>query len=164
MNEKTTKILTIISITAAALFLIAVLVVLIVRNNKPEGYVKPLFDKNCITMSFDDAPGNKVGVTEGFTVAVPNSVSGNKKGINVCFASASDNKGNIKLELIDSDGNIVAESGLIKPGEYLETISKVYSKNLPKSDCDITIKVLTYEPETYVSLGSCTFKVKYICN
>ena len=164
MNEKTTKILTVISITVVAVFLIAALVIVIVRNNKPEGYVNPTFDEGCTAINFEEAPGNKVGVTDGFTVAVPNAISGDKNGINVCFASAPDNKGNIKLELIDDNGNIVAESGLIKPGEYLETVSKVYKKNLPKNDCEITIKVLTYEPETYVSLGSCTFKVKFVCN
>lgn len=162
MNEKTEKLLLRISIAVVAAFVVAACIVsLIKRNQKSSGFVAPDFDSGCVATDFESAPGNKIAVTEGLTVAIPSEISGNQDGIDVNFAAAPNNRGNIKLELIDSEGNIVAESGLIRPGEGLATITKIYSKNLPESDGNLTIKVLTYEPETYISLGSCTLKVHF---
>ena len=66
-----------------------------------------------------------------------------------------ENKCNLKLRAFDEQGKIVAETGLIKPGEYLQTIQ--FSRAV-KDDEPLSIKVMGYEPDTYLSSGAITIK------
>ena len=71
----------------------------------------------------------------------------------VWFYNAPENKSYLKLRVIDKQGYIVAETGLIKPGEYLKTIQ--FSRAV-QDDEPLSIKVMGYEPETYLSSGAIT--------
>lgn len=75
------------------------------------------------------------------------------------FYNPSENDTWLKLRVLDEQGEILAETGLIKPGEYLQTVS--FTKHL-EDDTKITLKIMGYEPETYLSAGSAplTTKVK----
>ncbi len=50
---------------------------------------------------------------------------------------------------------MIAETGLIKPGEYLQTIE--FSRAVA-DDEPLTFKVMGYEPETYLSAGAVSLK------
>ena len=49
-------------------------------------------------------------------------------------------------------GNILGETGLIRPGEYVKTIT--FDKKVPKVGDEITMKIMGYQPETYYSAGA----------
>ena len=57
----------------------------------------------------------------------------------------------MKLRIFDVNGNIIAETGLIKPNEYLKTVN--FDK-VPANNSKITMKIMTYEPNTYYSGGA----------
>lgn len=57
----------------------------------------------------------------------------------------------LKLRAMDEAGNILGETGLIRPGEYLRSVSL---DPVPEDGAPITLKIMAYEPETYYSLGS----------
>lgn len=57
----------------------------------------------------------------------------------------------LKLRVLDDEGNIVAETGLAKPGEYIE---KVHFSEAMEAGEKIKLKIMAYEPETYYSAGS----------
>ncbi len=59
----------------------------------------------------------------------------------------------LKLRILDSQGNILGETGLIKPGEYVQQVSFI---TVPKADEAVTLKLMAYEPETYYSAGAIT--------
>lgn len=69
----------------------------------------------------------------------------------VFFTNDKDNDVWLKLRILNGFGNIIAESGLIKPNQYIETIA---FSSKPKDGDRITLKIMAYEPSTYYSKGS----------
>jgi hypothetical protein len=57
----------------------------------------------------------------------------------------------MKLRIFDEKGNVIAETGLIKPDEYLKTVS--FDK-IPSNNSMIIMKIMSYEPDTYYSGGA----------
>ena len=57
----------------------------------------------------------------------------------------------MKLRIFDDKGNVIAETGLIKPNEYLKTVS---FDTIPNNNSKIVMKIMTYEPNTYYSGGA----------
>lgn len=76
--------------------------------------------------------------------------------VDVYFTSDASNTFLTKMKLLDEAGNVLGESGLISPGEYVQSIVLI---NPPKSSTTVVAKILTYEEETYYSQGSVTVQV-----
>ena len=57
----------------------------------------------------------------------------------------------LKVRVLDEKGNILGETGLIRPGEYVQTVALA---TVPKSGTPITLKIMAYEPDTYYSAGA----------
>ena len=55
------------------------------------------------------------------------------------------------LSIMDEEGNILAETGLLKPGQYVKTVQFT---TLPTTGQKLTMKIMGYEPETYHSVGA----------
>ena len=70
------------------------------------------------------------------------------------FTNPAENEIRMKLRITDAKGKILAETGLIRPGEYLETIE--FSK-VPANGEQVQMKVMTYESD-YTSAGAITLK------
>ena len=69
----------------------------------------------------------------------------------------ADNEAWIKVRMIEDDEKVLGETGLIRPGEYVQSIK--YDQ-LPGQDTNIVLKVMAYEPETYHSAGSFFIEMK----
>lgn len=69
----------------------------------------------------------------------------------VYFTNHEANEEWMKLRIMDEEQQILAETGLIKPGEYIQTIE---FDVVPKSGQTLTYKIMAYEPETYYSAGA----------
>ena len=69
----------------------------------------------------------------------------------VYFTNPEKNTLWMKLRIFDEKGNIIAETGLIKPNEYLKAVT---FDTIPKNNSTITMKIMTYEPNTYYSGGA----------
>ncbi len=63
----------------------------------------------------------------------------------------------LKLRILDKNGNILGETGIIKPGEYVE---KAALSRECEAGTEIVLKIMGYEPETYHSAGAVTLKTK----
>ena len=55
------------------------------------------------------------------------------------------------MRLLDKDENVLGESGLIRPGEYVQSIAL---DNTPQDTISVTLKIMAYEPSTYRSAGA----------
>lgn len=73
----------------------------------------------------------------------------------VFFTSAKANTAWVRLRIMDETGAVLGETGLLKPGEYVEYITLAAA---PERNRAIA-KILTYEPETYYSAGSATAEI-----
>lgn len=69
------------------------------------------------------------------------------------FTSDRENEVWLKLRILDEKGNILAETGLLKPGEYVKSVR---FSTLPKDGERIRLKIMAYEKETYESVGAVT--------
>ena len=69
----------------------------------------------------------------------------------VYLTNPAENNVWIKLRVLDESGNLLGETGLLKPGEYVRDVALI--ENLP-AGTKIKLKIMGYEPETYFSAGS----------
>lgn len=69
----------------------------------------------------------------------------------VYFTSPADNTAWLKLRVMDDAGEVLGETGLLRPGEYVRDM-KV--EPVPEDGAAVTLKIMAYEPETYYSLGA----------
>ena len=69
----------------------------------------------------------------------------------VYFTNLAENDTWTKLRIYDESGNVLGESGLVKPGEYVQyvTLTKELAPGTP-----IKLKIMGYEPDTYTSAGA----------
>ena len=57
----------------------------------------------------------------------------------------------LKARILDADDALLGESGLLRPGEYVQTVTL---DRVPAQTAPVTVKIMAYEPETYYSAGS----------
>ena len=95
------------------------------------------------------------GEAEEFSTMVCGVVKLNDGKADVWFTNPEKNTVWLKLRVMNEQGEILAETGLIRPGEYLQTVT---FDTLPQSGDNITMKVMAYEPDTYLSAGAVSLK------
>ena len=67
------------------------------------------------------------------------------------FSAAGENTVWLKVRILDENGDILGESGLIRPGEYVRSVEL---NSVPQQTTAVSLKIMAYEPETYYSAGS----------
>lgn len=90
-----------------------------------------------------DAQAYKVGICGKF---VPNG-----NAADVWLYNPESNSVWLKVRVLDSKGNTLGETGLVKPGEYVQSVTL---DTVPQSGAAITLKIMAYEPDTYQSAGA----------
>ena len=88
-----------------------------------------------------------------FSTYVCGKVVLNGNSADVYLTNDEGNKVWLKLRILDEEDNILAETGLLKPNEYVKTVT--FDK-IPKSGANIKLKIMAYEPDTYYSAGAVT--------
>lgn len=131
------------------------------KKAKPKPFTPPPFDDHAI-MGEPTAPaesGYNILYREGmsFKVGVCGKVEVTGKIADIYLTNLEGNEVWIKARFYDEEGNIIGESGLIKPGEYLENIELFTAPDL---STQYTIKIMSYMPDTYQSLGAITLTPK----
>lgn len=69
----------------------------------------------------------------------------------VWMTNSESNEVWLKLRVLDKNDVILGETGLIKPGEYVQ---KIHFNIVPEDGDVVKLKIMGYEPETYYSAGS----------
>ncbi|MBO7303576.1 MAG: hypothetical protein J6U68_05270 [Clostridia bacterium] len=151
----------IVAILLCAAMLIAVAISsIVVANRAPKvEFIPPEFDLNA-TKGVPDVPeglGYEEKYTKGMTfkVSLCGDVAVENGEAVVYFTNPESNSAFLKMRILDENDNILGESGLIKPGEYLRSV-KLASDIA--DGASVKLKIMSYEPETYESLGSISIK------
>ena len=146
---------------AGAVALVALVTMIVVlclpkRDNIVKGeFVPPAFDSAAVegTPEVPDGLGYMECYRDGmdFRFHACGKVIMEGKNANVYLTNAESNDVWLKVRVLDSEGNILGESGLIKPGEYIQSVelSEQLAVGTP-----VKLKVMAYEPETYYSAGA----------
>lgn len=123
-------------------------------NNQKNEFVPPSFDSTAV-QGTPDVPKHlgysPIEAADAFTAHLCGNVTAIGKSAEVYFTNADTNTVWLKLRVLDSGGEIIGETGLIRPGEYVKTI--ILTK-IPANDSAIKLKIMAYEPETYYSAGA----------
>ena len=61
-----------------------------------------------------------------------------------------------RIILLDETGAELGSSGLLKPGEYVQSVAL---ERIPPKSSSILAKILSYEPQTYYSMGSASAEI-----
>lgn len=150
-----------------AILLIAIIVVgiMVITDNRRaeviiEDFEAPSFEEGAVLGVPENVDGayrySELAVAEGFIVSMcidPVVVEGEAQ---VYFTSAAENTVWTKLQLFDENGRLLGESGVLMPGEYVESVTLL---NVPKESSLIIAKLLSYEPDTYYSKGTATAQI-----
>lgn len=144
----------IISAVLCILALTVMVFSLSVGNRQNEvTFVPPPFDPNAQT-GIPEVP-KELGWSEldakVFRVSVCGVIAPNETMADIWLTNPEDNDVWLKLRILAPDGKILGETGLIKQGEYVQSI---ILNTVPSTGSPIILKIMAYEPETYYSAGS----------
>ena len=100
----------------------------------------------------DDTLGwSELNVRPGYAAHVCGVLRADADGtVAVWFSSDAGNDVWLKLRLKNADGETIGETGILRPGEYVERLKL----DDGAGSGDVTLQVMGYEPETYYSAGS----------
>lgn len=123
------------------------------RKGEKMDFTPPPFDGNAV-QGIPNVP-EQLGWGEIDAQAYKASVCGvvipDGDTADIWFTNPESNTVWLKLRVLDSKGNMLGETGLIKPGEYVQAVT--FGK-VPGEGDTIRLKLMAYEPETYRSAGS----------
>ena len=130
------------------------------NNNKTGEFVPPAFDGAAVT-GMPDVPEGRgwspLTAGDAFVAYVCGEVIAVGQTADVYFTSPASNTVFLKLRVLDERDNVIGETGLIKPGEYVKSVELT---RIPESGADIKLKIMAYEPDTYFSAGAASLKTK----
>ena len=86
-----------------------------------------------------------------FRVSVCGAVKTRDGKADIWLTNPGENEVWLKLRMLGPDGALMGETGLIRPGQYVQSVT-LAGKAEP--GMAVTLKIMAYEPETYHSAGS----------
>ncbi len=141
---------------------LAVMTVALIRPGpqaEPLPFTPPPFDANAQQgiPSVPDGLGWGEVDAQVFRASLCGVVISDGDGADVWLTNPESNSVWLKLRVLDGNGSILGETGIIKPGEYVQTVTFT---TIPKEGETIGLKLMAYEPETYYSAGSAVLNTK----
>ena len=151
-NDTPVYILGVFTIAAFIMMMIA----LSVTKEPPRGeFVPPAFESMAL-QGIPEVPEelaysspHREGMAYRFSVCA--NVTMDSSSATVYFTNAEENHVYLKLRVLDENDRILGETGLLKPGEYVKDVQLL--RELP-SGTGISLKIMSYIPDTYMSAGS----------
>lgn len=140
-----------------AVILTVMIVILCNPKTKTAEFTPPPFESSAVrgTPEVPEDLGYSSPYKEGmgYRFSVCGNFTLNGTEATVYLTNPEQNDVWIKLRVTDEKGNVLGETGLIKPGEYVKNVS--LTKTLPEGT-KVKLKIMGYVPDTYKSAGSAT--------
>lgn len=136
------------------LSLIFLAVVACRERNRSTLFVPPSFEREAKQGEPQPAAGTDlvpVEVEEGFRAKVNGALRLKEGKTDVWLTAPEDNTVWLKLRIYDEKGNLLGESGILKPGQYVQSVSLSGS---PGESEPVTLKLMAYTPDTWYSAGT----------
>lgn len=157
MDKTEKRIILKLSILVLAL-LAAVLIQHTNQQVEVRDFVPPSFDANALSgepeVAYPDMYGT-LSLNDEVTVSLYSAPIVTGGAALVCFTADAGNAVWVRLRLQDVEGNTLGQSGLLRPGEYVDCVELTTKPDRPEA----IARILTYEPDTYYSLGTATAQV-----
>lgn len=142
----------------AVLCTLSVAVMLFALNRPQAGFVPPPFEENAVDgVPQDVAEEFRYASLDAgaYTVVLCGMPTMEETEATLYFTDPAENDVWLKVRIYTEKGAMLGESGLLKPGQYVENIhlNKAILKTTP-----VLLKVMAYEPDTYRSAGAVTLR------
>lgn len=151
-----------ILLALGAVALVVLAIVLVQRSETPPVVVNdfspPPFESAALTGAPELADESLYGtltLSDEIAVSLYSAPIVADGAAQVFFTSQPENEGWVLLRLLDAKGNLLGETGLLRPGEYVEAVVLETMPTTPQ----VVARILTYEPDTYYSLGSASAQI-----
>lgn len=122
------------------------------KEEKAE-FVPPPFEKAAVS-GVPDVP-QELGWGEldakAFKVSVCGVVCAEADSADVWLTNPESNDVWLKLRILDAEGAVLGETGLLKPGEYVRAVRLNRETEAGEK---IALKIMSYEPKTFYSEGA----------
>lgn len=137
------------------LSIVVMIVTLCYHKSEMGEFVPPSFDEAAQTgiPVVPDGLGWQELDATAFKVSVCGKIIPNGMSADVWLTNPENNTVWLKLRVLDKNGTILGETGLIRPGEYVQTVTL---DTMPKAGTSIVLKLMSYQPDTYYSEGAVT--------
>ncbi|MDD4414366.1 MAG: hypothetical protein PHR14_07460 [Oscillospiraceae bacterium] len=140
---------------------VAVMILAIrIAANRKEAFTPPAFDPKAITGT-PDVPESlgysPLEVERGYKAYVCGKLLAKGSNVDVYFASHETNTVWLLLRIMDETESVLGETGIIRPGEYVETITL---NTVPDKEKTVILKIIAYRPDTYTSMGTVGLNTK----
>ena len=161
--SKQNKLLLLLSVLCVIALIVMVIALIIPKEAEQKPFTPPPFDEMAVLgePSVPDGFGYSVLYQEGMSFKTALCGKVNVVGImaQIYLTNFEENDVWLKARFYDSNGNIVGESGLIRPGEYVKCVE--LTKTVKATET-YKIKIMSYEPNTYNSLGAITINPRIV--
>ncbi len=148
----------------AAFFAVCVGVMIFALLREPPVQIRftpPPFDENAVAgqpdLTLEDGYGTVN--TEAYRVSVLGDLVLSGDTIDVFLTNYEQNTCWLKLSLRDANGNILGETGLLRPGQYVQ---KLMLTTVPEATLPVDLVIMGYEPDTYYSVGNVTLQTSLL--
>ena len=155
--KKNSKTVPILGAVLAVLAVVMIVALCFPQSGGTAEFTPPPFEENAVSgvpkvsENLGYSSPYKEGMTYRFSVCGNVTAKGNDAV--VYLTNAEENKVWLKLRVLDENGQLLGETGVLRPGEYVQYVTL---KTVPPAGTKITLKIMGYEPETYHSAGSAT--------
>ena len=126
------------------------------EEQEPPKFVPPPFDPGAVVGTPDLPNAEELGYSEldakgVYQFAICGAIYVVDGKADVWLTNPEKNNVWLKVRVYDKNtGAILGETGLIKPGEYVQTLTFTTA---PERGTAISLRIMSYEPETYYSRG-----------
>lgn len=154
--------LAVIGAVCGIMVMITVIVTFVLAHQGPKvEFIPPEFESNAL-VGMPEVPEEldyRKLSQEGMTYAayICGRVELEEGAAVVYFTNPQENDTWLKLRICDEQGNVLGETGLLKPGEYIREVPLNIEAT---AETPIKIHIMGYEPDTYFSTGSVKVNTK----
>lgn len=130
-----------------------IMVIMLVTSGSGRSFTPPPFDPAAQTGAPDVPESAGYGDLDAgdFKFYAAGNLTAENGKTDIWLTNPEENNIWLKARLLDKDDNILGESGLIKPGEYVQSIEL---DEIPQGTSSVTLKIMAYAPDTYQSAGA----------
>lgn len=131
------------------------MVIALTAGGRQESFSPPPFDPAAQSGTPDVSEGSGYGEMDAkaFRFSACGELSVQDGKTDVWLTNPAENEVWMKVRVMDEGGNTLGESGLIRPGEYVQSVKL---DTVPDQTIPVSLKVMAYEPDTYYSAGAVT--------
>ncbi len=155
LSKKKRKQILVLLCAASAVAIVVMIAALVAPKVGKGSFSPPAFDDSAVsgTPEVPDGLGYNELYQDGmaYRFSICGRLTFDGTDATVFLTNPSTNDAWLKLRVLDSEGNVLGETGLVKPGEYVKTVE--LSKALP-AGTPVILRIMGYEPDTYLSVGS----------